>query len=301
MPDWTEAKLQELVRNQVQEGPTLDYKRSAALEKTEVSRNELAKDVSAFANAAGGTLIYGIVENGHLPEDLDDGLSPVAITREWIEQILRSRIQPTIPDITITSVPLSGARAGRVAYVIDIARGVTAHQAPDRKYYKRLNFANEPMLDYEVRDVMHRGERPLVEPVFVFRGKTREPHLHTYRLMIELHNLGGLIVEYLQLRFTFPQIAEAPFSGYKVRALNMFETGLEYPAHEFIFTSVDRPLFPLERVNLVEWGVEPLTYRIDARTAEWLSRQKCELRWVMYADSMRRREGAIPVSALHEF
>src|SRR5687767_4577739 len=56
--DWTEADLQQLIDNDVQESLHLDYKRSAALGRTDPCRNELSKDVAAFANSDGGMIVY---------------------------------------------------------------------------------------------------------------------------------------------------------------------------------------------------------------------------------------------------
>jgi len=53
-----------LIRDEVQESLTLDYKRSSALGKWNTERNNLSKDISAFANSEGGMLIYGMEENG---------------------------------------------------------------------------------------------------------------------------------------------------------------------------------------------------------------------------------------------
>ena len=86
--EWEEADLLALIRDQVQESLTLDYKASPALDRTDQKKNEVARDVSAFANSAGGTLVYGMVEAGHLPAHLDAGFAPQDITREWLEQVI---------------------------------------------------------------------------------------------------------------------------------------------------------------------------------------------------------------------
>ena len=54
---WDEDDLLELVKDQVQESLNLDYKDSRALDKTPQKIAQLSKDVSAFANSAGGVLI----------------------------------------------------------------------------------------------------------------------------------------------------------------------------------------------------------------------------------------------------
>ena len=83
------------------------------------SQTEIAKDVSAFANSAGGRLIYGIVEANNLPISIDGGADPASITREWIENTIISKIQPRIPGIVIKPIRLA---TGGNAYVIDIAQ-----------------------------------------------------------------------------------------------------------------------------------------------------------------------------------
>ena len=159
--EWTELDLQNLIRDQVSESLTLDYKASSALQRTDGKKAELSKDVSAFANSAGGLLVYGICENGHVPTHIDDGFDPSDISKEWIEHIVNSRISRRVDGLKIHSVPLTLHRPGRVAYVVSIPASLRApHMASDHRFYKRFNFESVPMEEYEVRDVSRR----LVEP-----------------------------------------------------------------------------------------------------------------------------------------
>lgn len=156
----TKADLQALVDNKVQESLTLDYKASPALAKAKA--DEICKDVSAFANSAGGRLIYGLPEDRatRLPRPPDDGADAAEIRPEWLEQTISSRIQPRIPGVVITPIPFlpDGSRLG---YVIDIPQSLVGpHQAPDNKYYRRFNFQSVPMEDYEVKDVFRRATTP---------------------------------------------------------------------------------------------------------------------------------------------
>jgi hypothetical protein len=160
--DWKEQDLLDLIRNQVKESIDLDYKASAALGLGDGKKNEISKDVSAFANSAGGTIVYGMVEDGHIPSKLDEGFDPSGpITKEWLEQVINSRIQRRIDGVRINQVELSQSRPGRVAYVVHIQQSMRApHMASDNKYYKRFNFESVPMEDYEVRDTSRREAAP---------------------------------------------------------------------------------------------------------------------------------------------
>jgi hypothetical protein len=160
----TRADLQRLIADEIQESLTLEYKASPALAKDSKARDELCKDVSAFANSAGGQIVYGITEADHKPVSIDGGSD---LSREWIEQVIDSNVQPRIEGLVISSIELN---PGRYAYVITIpqALGRAAHQAPDHKYYKRQNFQSVPMEDYEVKDVMHRASTPVLDVDLAF-------------------------------------------------------------------------------------------------------------------------------------
>ena len=156
---WTEDDLKFLVTSKAKESLVLEYKRCAALVNNDLRKNELSKDVSAFANSAGGTIVYGIIETKNLPTAVDEGYDPTKISREWLEQVINSRIQRKIDGIHINQVDIDDGK--KVVYVVTIPQSLRApHMAADNKYYKRHNFQSIPMEDYEVRDVMNRSEAP---------------------------------------------------------------------------------------------------------------------------------------------
>jgi predicted HTH transcriptional regulator len=157
--DWEEAYLLELITVGEQESLTLDYKASAALAKTDKCRSDLSKDVSAFANSAGGFLVYGMLENGHVPTAVDVGLDRNIITKEWLESVIKSVIQSVVDDVVIKQIDLPSRGTDKVAYAVQIAQATSRapHQAKDYRYYKRFNFESTPMEDYEVRDLMRRS------------------------------------------------------------------------------------------------------------------------------------------------
>lgn len=158
---WDESDLLALIQNQVQESLELDYKACASLSNSEGRKNEISKDVSSFANSAGGTIVYGMIENGHIPVQIDCGFDPSAVTKEWIEQVINSRIQRRIDGIVINPVSLTTTNPGHVAYAISIPQSDRApHMASDNKFYKRFNFQSVPMEEYEVRDTSRRSESP---------------------------------------------------------------------------------------------------------------------------------------------
>jgi hypothetical protein len=156
--EWNESDVLSLINDQVQESLSLDYKACGALAKTDGKKAELTKDVSAFGNSAGGTLVYGVHEKDNLPTTIDVGYDPKEITREWLENVINSGIQRRIDGVRINQVALSSA-PGRVLYVVFIPQSLSApHMAADKRFYRRFNFQSVPMEEYEVRDVGRRSE-----------------------------------------------------------------------------------------------------------------------------------------------
>jgi Putative DNA-binding domain len=164
----TKADLERLIAEDVKESLTLEYKASSALGKDSKQREELCKDVTAFANSAGGQIVYGIEENKNPPLILDNGADP-AITKEWIEQVIDSRVQPRIEGLLILPIQLSKG----FGFVLTIPQATSRapHQAPDKKYYKRQNFQSSPMEDYEIRDTLRRATTPLLQVILSLAGK----------------------------------------------------------------------------------------------------------------------------------
>lgn len=168
----TEADLLQLISDRVEESLFLDYKSGAALTKKQDLTKDITKDVSAFANSAGGIIIYGIAEGNNEEKWLPINLSPVnrqEVSKERLESIVNT-IQPRIQGIEIIPIQLS---SNDVVYVVVIPQSTTAHQCFDKKYYKRYNFESIPMDDHEVRDVMNRRSWPKIEleAVILFSAK----------------------------------------------------------------------------------------------------------------------------------
>ena len=305
--DWNEAALQQYIDDETEESLTLDYKAADALEKTDKKKREITKDVSAMANSAGGIIIYGISEykdpdKKHLPESL----SPINrrdFSKEWLEQIINN-IRPHIDGLVIHPVPLNSG-PDDVAYVVEIQQSTTAHQATDKRYYKRFNFISEAMDDYEIRDIFNRQLAPNASVEFGFDRPDK--NAHTYLLKIYVTNLGTSVIQNFQLEFTFPHVV-----GYENNLIHKRDNIELRFDEDYIVTYRSRSvLFPNERREI---GYEIVwRYKMDGEKFHKLSvfelkenysairKDKDFVQWTLYADNMTPKKGAVPFRELHEY
>ena len=146
MDPQTEADLAQLIKDEIEESLTLDYKAADALGKSDAKKTEITKDVSAMANSAGGILIYGIREHRdparkHIPEAIDP-VNRNDFPKEWLEHIINN-IRPRLDGVRIVPINLNTS-VSHVVYVVEIPQSDTAHQAFDYRYHKRFNFESVP-------------------------------------------------------------------------------------------------------------------------------------------------------------
>ena len=194
----TLADLQGLITNRVQEDLHLDYKESSAL--ADKKRGEIAKDVSAFANSDGGALVYGIVEEEHLPVRIDEGVSDREFNREWLENVITSNISPRIDGIQICPIEIAAGRSGYVVATPKSYRGPHQERS-SKRYYKRFNFKSEPMEDYEINDV--RNRRDVVLPLINIDLEI----YHGVIVHVVISNIGEVPAENVSFKLT-PDVPE---------------------------------------------------------------------------------------------
>lgn len=148
--EYTIDDIKSLIDNEVEESIYLDFKDAKALDKNDLKKKEISKDVSAFANSDGGIIVYGISEKNHKADHITfiDGN---IYTKEWLEQIINSSIQRRISEILIYPIRNLG-KIEETIYIVKIPKSLDApHLNKDKKFYKRFNFESVPMEEYEIR------------------------------------------------------------------------------------------------------------------------------------------------------
>lgn len=155
---WTEDDIRRLIGQE--ESIRLEFKSGALFDKQQPSWiADLSKEVSAFANTEGGTLVLGLREekkaNMKVAGDVDG--VPNAIGREQIQRLIEGHVSPYLTGLHVYRVPLTSL-PDRAVLVVDVPQGTTAYQADDGRYYGRSEVEVKYLPDHEIRLRMARGK-----------------------------------------------------------------------------------------------------------------------------------------------
>ena len=149
----------------VGEGPTMDYKESLSFTGRGVltprAKKDLARDVSALANAQGGLLVIGVKNPGRegdppAPEDFVGVAVAQTFARDLESGLLSSVSPPLYPLVRVTEDDFEDPETGerRRFVVVGTRRGLRLHQVTaggDYRFYRRAGYQNRPMDVDEVR------------------------------------------------------------------------------------------------------------------------------------------------------
>lgn len=190
---YTVEDVQSLIENEVEESVHLEFKASGALDKADKKREEIAKDVSAFANSDGGVIVYGLVEQNNKAHALDfiDG---EVYSKEWLEQVIRSNVQRPIPALIIHPVRQDGS-INKTLYVVKIPSSIDApHMSKDKRFYKRNNFESVRMEEYEVRNLYGRKSKSklALSLATIKKSLIADPGTTEYVLEVQVMNISSV-------------------------------------------------------------------------------------------------------------
>lgn len=140
----SQSHLEALIAAKEEEGPHLEFKRDVPQNWGNGEKHEFAADASAFSNAGGGDLIFGIDEDAQgrasaiVPQALDNA-DQAAIR---IQDILLGQTEPRLPGTRIRAIPVSVA--GADGYVV-VVRIPPSWQSPHRVKTNQHFFVRDGM------------------------------------------------------------------------------------------------------------------------------------------------------------
>ena len=165
--DIAKADVDRLIENKVHEERTIEYK-EALPGSADKDKREFLADVSSFANAAGGDLLYGVKADKGVPtEAIGCKFDERDVLR--LESVIRDCVQPRI--LGMQMVPISGFPQGSVLLVHVPASWYGPHMVTFDKwtrFYTRSSAGKSRMDITEIRAAF-LGSEALPEKIRQFR------------------------------------------------------------------------------------------------------------------------------------
>lgn len=295
---WTEERLRALAPD---EHDYQEFKGSGFLEdETGTPRSgfsaDLSKQLSAFANGAGGRLFIGIDDagrpDGGVLRRLKGG------TREWLEDVIPGSVRPALARFNVFEVrsdggPASRIGSGRAVYVVDIPTSADApHQAADYRYYLRIAGKSRPMGHVHVLDVLHRRQHPAVvisrvDPYGQPDAAGEDPRgpRVLVRLRAHVQNRGSVLAKHVGVEFALPRWAVIRDTRRLMSARDQAVV-TQHPGEIVFFYYHPIPLFPTQEVFFADLWVA-----VHRTNLERFRRMEVPVRWRSYADDAPVREG----------
>lgn len=260
--------------------------------------NALSKQVSAFSNGGGGSLIIGVTDAGTIDQGVLTTLK--GGTREWLEDIVNHSVSPRLKSFNVFEVALDSTPPGdprpRAVYIIELPQsGEAPHQARDHRYYLRVAGKSRPMSHVHLEDILRRNNRPRVElarlgpygePEFIFDSPSG-PKVYVM-LRAFLHNHGRVMARHVGAELTLPRA----FVSREVRNRMEGLDGVHYtqrPGEVSFFRHHPTPLFPTQESYALCVWVSVTPDNLNALKSD------VEVSWSVYADDALPLQGGVPL------
>ena len=254
---WTEEQLTAI---QPREHDFQEFKGSAWLnDDGAISASfsaAFSKQVSAFANGAGGHLFIGLDDDGRIDGGVPVNLKSGGI-KSWLEDVTARAVDPPLPSFEIYEVCGEGDESqilsDHAIYVVEIPSSDAApHQSADRRYYLRIAGKSRPMGHVHLQDVLRRTRHPQVRLTRLgpFGAADREESTRRgpevlLSLRAFLHNQGHNLARHVGGEIILPR----PLVTSKALRVTQSYEGVrrtQRPGEIVFFKYLPTPLFPTQ-------------------------------------------------------
>jgi hypothetical protein len=159
-----QTRIESLVSNDVRENLTLEYKEMMVAGGRD-ERKELLADVTSFANAAGGDIIFGISEkreNGKTTGLPEKAVGLAALNADFairqLESMIADGIEPRISGIRMK--PIEGFERGPILVLRIPKSYLSPHMVKlgDSRFYSRTNAGKQPLDVSQIRSAFALSE-----------------------------------------------------------------------------------------------------------------------------------------------
>ena len=192
LAQWTTEDVTDVLASRPREGRGIDYKRELSISRGDDVKDFLA-DVSAFANASGGVILFGIEEENGEPTacigiEIDD--SDATIRR--VESIITDNLDPALRGCHCDVITIED---GKKVLVLRIPQSPAAPHMIKKgspKFYTRGAAGNVPMDTYDLRAAFLASES-MVEKTRRFVADRCEA-VASRRLPFQLNSVGHAVM-----------------------------------------------------------------------------------------------------------
>lgn len=157
-----QAHIEQLVADQVREGPHLDFKRDLPTAWNDAAKHEFLADTTAFANSGGGDLIFGIDEDGQAQASnvMPQVISSVDQEIRRLQDFLLNLAEPRLPGVKIQAVQVSVAGTDGHVVVVRIPQSWAGpHRVKTNQHFFIRDGLRKRQLDVpEIRSLFLRTE-----------------------------------------------------------------------------------------------------------------------------------------------
>lgn len=158
----TQAQIEQIVADQMREGPHVDFKRDLPTAWNEAAKHEFLADVTAFANSGGGDLIFGIEEDGQAQASrvIPQAIANVDQEIRRLQDFMLNLAEPRLPGVRIHAVQVSVAGTDGYVLVVRIPQSWAGpHRVRTNHHFFIRDGLRKRQLDVpEIRSLFLRTE-----------------------------------------------------------------------------------------------------------------------------------------------
>lgn len=283
-----EATLRSLCAQQFAEGQRLEYKRKSGLKDEGLSRDDrrgLGESLSAMSNAEGGILLFGVIDEGQkdgadIAKEIES-IPNLTSFRNCLESLATVYLSPPNIDLEFLPIQIGGdSDEGVVAIRIgqSDSRPHMSLAPTHQKYFLRVLASNQPMLDFQIRDMLRIKTSPVIKVGYQLRPGSVTGDIHQSSLVLTLTNEGSVSARkaYVVVRrrtglhptgpgsdsFKEFQLADVSSRGFQAGSESPLHPGQELPA-----------VMLLAHVRRIG---DEAHYRLNARSRDFVAWDQCD-------------------------
>lgn len=155
LTETVQRDLEQMIAAGVQEGQRLDFKKEYPSQWNDKAKHSLAADAVAFANANGGTLVYGMTQgsNAEATHITPQAIQSTDDERVKLHSFLSDLVEPSLPGIQTHAVPVTvNGISGHVVLVRIPQSWVGPHRSKmGNHFFVRDGLKNKPLDIPEIR------------------------------------------------------------------------------------------------------------------------------------------------------